>query len=99
MLGIPPPVSKDWDEMYFYEKVRHLVDKTSDFIISNADWWLPSVATGMILSVVLLGGPESTSQALGITLQSASPVIRAPPFSTPIQGPHGEKPEDPEDEF
>ncbi|CCW66153.1 unnamed protein product [Phytomonas sp. Hart1] len=85
--------------MYFYEKLRHLVDKTSDFVISKANWWIPSVVTGMVLSVVLLGGSEAASQGLGLALQTASPVIRPPPFSTSIQGPLGEKPDAEGDEF
>lgn len=97
MFGRPPAPQKDWSELYFYEKVHHLFDHTADFVVAHVNWWLPSVAVGMALSLFVLGGPEGPAQAAAITLPSITPVVRAPPFSSP-EGQHGAAPEE-EEEF
>lgn len=70
--------------MYFYQRVQHLVDHAADYLIKKVNWWMPSVAVGMALSVFLLGGPEAPAMAGAIVLPSLSPVVTAPPFATPV---------------
>ncbi|KPA76779.1 putative mitochondrial hypothetical protein [Leptomonas pyrrhocoris] len=98
MFGRPQAPQKDWGSMYFYEKVHHLVDHTADFVIAKVNWWMPSVAVGMALSLFILGGPDSVPQAASIILPSATPVLVTPQFSSPPnqQGGAG-APEDEED--
>lgn len=74
--------------MYFYEKVHHLIDHTADFMIAKSNWWMPSVAAGMALSLFLLGGPDALPQAASIIIPSATPVVVTPQFSSP-EGPQG----------
>ncbi|KAK7198846.1 Archaic translocase of outer membrane 11 kDa subunit [Novymonas esmeraldas] len=88
MFGRPQAPQKEWGNMYFYEKLHHLIDHTSDFVISKVNWWLPSVATGMALSLFLLGGPEALPQAASIVLPSVTPAITTPPFAM-AEGQHG----------
>lgn len=84
MFGRPQAAQKDWDDMYMYERVRLLVDSTADFIIDRVNWWLPSVAVGMLVSIGLIGGPEAPQQLASIFIPSAIPVVRAPPFASPM---------------
>ncbi|KAG5495001.1 hypothetical protein JKF63_02053 [Porcisia hertigi] len=96
MFGRPQAPQKEWGKMYFYEKLHHLVDHTSNFVISKVDWWLPSVAVGMALSLFILGGQDALPQAASIVLPSATPAVTTPSFATPegLQG--GAAPEDEE---
>ncbi|TPP55645.1 hypothetical protein CGC20_11195 [Leishmania donovani] len=90
--------TKEWGSMYFYEKLHHLIDHTSNFVISKVDWWLPSVAVGIALSLFVLGGPEALPQAASIVLPSATPAVTTPPFATP-DGPQGGAAPDDDEEF
>ncbi|AIO01336.1 hypothetical protein LPMP_330430 [Leishmania panamensis] len=97
MFGRPHALQKEWGNMYFYEKLHHLVDHTSNFVISKVDWWLPSVAVGIALSLFILGGPEALPQAASIILPSATPAMTTPPFASPEGLQSGAAPEDAED--
>ncbi|KAG8344321.1 hypothetical protein TRVL_04850 [Trypanosoma vivax] len=93
MFGCPPPPQVNWEDMYFYQKLRHLFDHASDWFISKADWWMPSVATGMVLSIFVLSGPNALPEGASIVLPTLSPVVRAPLFGTQAperEGPAGE---------
>lgn len=85
--------------MYFYEKLHHLVDHTVDAVIGKANWWLPSVAVGMALSLFILGGPDSVPQAASIVLPSMSPVIVTPPFASPENPQGGPAPPEEDEDF
>lgn len=97
MLGRPPSAQKDWDQMYLYERVHHLVDHTANFIIAKVNWWLPSVAAGVALSIFIIGGPEAPQQGMSLVVPSFVPVVRAPPFASPSPEGHGDAA--PEEEF
>lgn len=85
--------------MYFYEKVRHLVDYTADFVIDKVNWWMPSVAVGVAVSLFLLGGPEAPAQGAALVIPAISPVVRSVPFASPAELQHGGAPEEEELEF
>ncbi|EPY29643.1 hypothetical protein STCU_03378 [Strigomonas culicis] len=98
MFGRPQAPKKDWDELYFYEKVRHLIDHVSDFMVSKVNWWLPSVGVGMVVSLFVIGGPEAPVAAFSMASATLSPVVLTPPFATPEGAPSGPAPEE-EEEF
>ncbi|CBZ29837.1 conserved hypothetical protein [Leishmania mexicana MHOM/GT/2001/U1103] len=97
MFGRSHAPQKEWGNMYFYEKLHHLIDHTSNFVISKVDWWLPSVAVGIALSLFVLGGPEALPQAASIVLPSATPAVTTPLFATPDAPQGGAAPEDDEE--
>lgn len=98
MFGRPQAPQKEWANMYFYEKVHHLVDHTADFVISKASWWIPSVAVSMAVSMFFLGGPDALPQAASVVLPAVNPLITTPSFSSPEGERGGAGPAD-EEEF
>lgn len=91
------PAGKSWGEMYFYEKVHHLVDHCASVLINKVDWWVPSVAVGIVLSVFLVAGPEGPMQGVGMVVPSVTPVVRVPSFASPEGTPQGGAPEEDEE--
>lgn len=83
MFGRPPP-QKEWDDMYLFEKVQHLFDLCCDYVIGKSQWWIPTVAIGMALSVYLFGGAEGPVQSVMLASSALSPVARSPAFGTPV---------------
>eukprot|EP00331_Platyophrya_macrostoma_P003719 CAMPEP_0176431778 /NCGR_PEP_ID=MMETSP0127-20121128/15003_1 /TAXON_ID=938130 /ORGANISM="Platyophrya macrostoma, Strain WH" /LENGTH=100 /DNA_ID=CAMNT_0017813827 /DNA_START=51 /DNA_END=353 /DNA_ORIENTATION=- len=97
MFGRPAAPQKDWSEMYFYQKVQHLVDHGADWILSKTKWWIPSVAVGMTVSVFLLSGPMAIPEAMNLVGPIVTPSLSAPLFGNQMperEGMHGEDDEE-----
>ncbi|ESS64983.1 putative variant surface glycoprotein [Trypanosoma cruzi] len=101
MFGRPPAPQVNWEEMYFYQKLHHLFDHGSDWMISKLNWWIPSVAAGMVLSLFLLS-ENPIGEGAAITLPNFSPVMRTPNFGLQVPeregAPSDENEEDENDE-
>lgn len=95
-FGRRPNAIKNWGDMYFYEKLQHVVDTTSDYIISKCRWWLPSILVSIATSVFLFGGPEALSQGVSLASVAVQPHLSPISFSAPPDAPK-EMPEDDED--
>lgn len=89
MFGRRPTPQRNWGEMYLYEKVQHVADHSIDFVVSKCRWWLPSVAAGVLVSFVLLGGPEGLPQVFSLATTAASPVVSPVMFQLPKGVPEG----------
>lgn len=92
MFFKPPSSSKNWGDMFFYEKLQHVVDSTADFVISKCRWWLPCVAVSVVGSIFLFGGPEVPAQALSLASVVAQPHLSPISFAAPPNAhPDGEE--------
>ncbi|RNF15608.1 putative variant surface glycoprotein [Trypanosoma conorhini] len=93
MFGRPPAPQVNWEEMYFYQKLHHLFDHGADWMISKVNWWIPSVAAGMALSLLLLS-ENPVAEGAAITMPTFSPVVRAPIFGLQLPEREGAPPEE-----
>lgn len=82
MFGRPPPAApqKDWSEMYFHQKTMHLIDHAADWMFAKTNYWVPSVAVGMIASIFFLSGPMAIPEAMSLITPVLSPAIAPPLF-------------------
>ncbi|ORC90485.1 putative variant surface glycoprotein [Trypanosoma theileri] len=98
MFGRPPAPQVNWEGMYFYQRVHHLVDHAADWMVSRLDWWLPSIAAGMALSLLILSG-DPIAEGGAMVLPTLSPVVRTPSFGLQLPEREGQAPEEEEEEF
>eukprot|EP00796_Vickermania_ingenoplastis_P004168 gene4168-3009_t len=71
----PPAATKKWTDMYFYERLQHVVDHTADFLVSKCRWWLPCVAASVGVGFFLLGGPEAPTFAATFAAAVGQPFL------------------------
>ncbi|EPY39694.1 hypothetical protein AGDE_04234 [Angomonas deanei] len=83
MFGRPQAPPKDWDSLYFYQKVQHLVDHVSDFVVSKCNWWLPAVGLGMGLSILIFGGADGPASAVFMANSTLLPYRPPPSVQVP----------------
>lgn len=99
MFGPRPAPVKNWDDMYYYEKVQSVVDHSADFVVSKCRWWLPCVTTAVAASLFFLGGPEAPLHGFTLASTAMQPFLSPVIFQAP-RGMHGEgPPEDDEDDY
>ncbi|KEG13989.1 putative variant surface glycoprotein [Trypanosoma grayi] len=98
MFGRPPAPQVNWDEMYFHQRLRHLFDHGADWLVSKLNWWIPSVAAGMVLSLLVLSG-DPVAEGASVVLPTLSPVLRTPIFGLQMPEREGEAAEEDEEEF
>lgn len=79
----PPAASKNWGEMFFYEKFKHIVDSTGDFVISKCCWWFPCVVASAVGSIFLFGGPETAAQGFTLASVALQPTLSPVSFASP----------------
>lgn len=85
LMGAPKqaPVEKNWSEMYFHEKIHHLVDFGADVVFSYSKYWMPAICVAMATSIYVFGGENAVNEAIGLTFPVLSPTPVAPNFGTP----------------
>lgn len=99
MFGRPQAApQKDWYDMYFHQKLLHIIDHTADWMFAKTKYWIPSVGLGMAASLFLLSGPMAIPEAMQLVLPVLSPSLAPPMFGNemPEHGGHGEDDEDEE---
>ncbi|KAH9578322.1 hypothetical protein LSM04_002236 [Trypanosoma melophagium] len=98
MFGRPPPPQAKWEEMYFYQRLHHLVDHAANWMVARLDWWLPTVAAGMALSLFVLSG-DPVGEGGAVVLPTLTPVVRTPIFGMQLPEREGQPQEEEEEEF
>ena len=93
MFGRPQASApqKDWSELYFHQKLLHVIDHTADWVFTKVNYWIPTVAVGMAASILLLGGPMAPGELMSLTLPTLSPMLPPTSFGQqmPERGPGG----------
>ena len=72
--------AKSWGDMYFHERLQHLIDHGADFIISKSKFWVPVTAAGAALSVFMLGGPMGIPALMDLAQVVVVPMARPVAF-------------------
>ena len=81
MFGRPQaPAQKDWYDMYFHQKLLHIIDHASDWVFSKTKYWVPSVGVAMAASIYLLSGPMAIPEAMSLVIPVISPAVSPPMF-------------------
>lgn len=99
--GPAAPAGPKWEELYFHQKVKHLVDSAGSVIFDYSSWWMPAVAVSSAVTVVLFSGPIGIPQLLQAGTMIASPIPPPSTFGTEMPGQQGGAPQpdmDDEDE-
>uniref|UniRef100_A0A7S1R6M6 Archaic translocase of outer membrane 11 kDa subunit n=1 Tax=Neobodo designis TaxID=312471 RepID=A0A7S1R6M6_NEODS len=79
-MGMPQQPKTEWADMYFYQKLQHLVDSGADFVHSKMSWWLPAVGISMAGSLFLFSGGDIFNQGAMLLSHVALPHPTAPAF-------------------
>jgi hypothetical protein len=81
MFGQPQqPAPKDWADMYFYQKLQHVVDSTAEAVFARSSWWLPAIAVSMAGSLFIFSQGDILPQATMLLSSIALPHPAAPAF-------------------
>jgi hypothetical protein len=94
MFGMPQAAPKpDWADMYFYQKLGHVIDTGADFVFSKMNWWLPTVGVSMVASLFLFSQGDLIPQLSMLAMPVLLPHPAAPAFGQrmPQGGPDGEE--------
>lgn len=96
MFGRPQaPPQKDWYDMYFHQKLLHVVDHAADWMFSKTKYWVPSVGVAMVASIFLLSGPTAIQEGMSMALPILTPAIQPPLFGMQMpEGPGGDHEDD-----
>jgi hypothetical protein len=93
MFGRPQaPPQKDWFDMYFHQKLMHVVDHAADWMFAKTKYWLPSVGAAMAVSIFFLSGPMAIQEGMSLVVPVLSPALQPPMFGLAMpEGPGGEE--------
>lgn len=80
--------------MHFYERANHVAAKVSTLLTDKCKWWMPCVATSIVASLFLLGGPEWFGQLLTLGNVVVLPYLSPVPFQLPAGMPEPAEDED-----
>ena len=80
MGGPPPAPAIDWATMPWHQKVHHLVDHASDFIMTKYKWWMPSVGASMMISIVLFSPEGPIPELMNFAMTYGSPMVQSSVF-------------------
>jgi hypothetical protein len=83
--GMSTPAAKAWGDMYFHERLQHLIDHGADFIISKSKYWVPATAVGAAASLIMLGGPMGIPAILELAQAALVPMARPVSFGASMQ--------------
>lgn len=91
MFGRPQaPPQKDWFDMYFHQKLQHVVDHAADWMFAKTKYWIPSVGVAMAVSIFFLSGPMAIQEGMSLVVPVLSPALQPPLFGLAMpEGPHG----------
>lgn len=103
MFGMPPQQAPrpEWANMYFYQKVQHIVDTGSEAVFGKMKYWVPAIGVTMVASLFLFAAEDAIPQgtmlvaAVGLPHPSASVFGQKMPDGMP-PGPEGDDDEDDE---
>jgi hypothetical protein len=87
-MGAQQPKT-EWADMYFYQKLQHLIDTGADFVHSKMNWWLPCVGVSMAGSLLLFSQGDLIGQGMMLLSSVAIPHPTAVPFGQRIPSDHG----------
>eukprot|EP00759_Apiculatamorpha_spiralis_P041372 PhF_6_TR40027/c0_g1_i1/m.59398 len=99
-MGMPAPPPVDWGTMCWHQKVQHLVDTASDFVMSKYKWWLPSVGASIALSLVLFSPEGPVPEVMNLAMTYGAPSVQHSVFGRKMpsfEGPPGMGMDDEED--
>lgn len=97
MFARPQAVQKNWDEMFFHQKVEHLVDHASNWMFTKSKYWIPALSLAVAGSVYVFSPETAVPELMGLGLAIVSPVPQPPAFGVKL-GPTREEPAEDEDE-
>lgn len=81
----PQAGTSDWKELYFHQKVMHLVDHASDWVFGRVSG-AAGVAIGgaVVLSAFVFGGEAAIPELINLASAALSPVLAPPTFGVPM---------------
>lgn len=82
MGGAPP--KPEWGEMYFHQKLQHVIDTGADFVFGKMKWWLPCMGVSMAASLFVFSQGEFVPQAYMLLSAAALPHPAATAFGQRI---------------
>eukprot|EP00744_Colponema_vietnamica_P035895 GILI01062795.1.p1 GENE.GILI01062795.1~~GILI01062795.1.p1 ORF type:complete len:102 (+),score=7.55 GILI01062795.1:36-341(+) len=92
MFGARPQGSgKNWSDMFFHQKLVHLIDHGADFIVDKSKFWVPCVGAAMGLSIMLFGGENGLGDLFSLAVPVIMPSAQQSTFGQqmPQRGPEG----------
>ena len=94
-MGMPQAPKTEWADMYFYQKLQHLIDTGADYVQGKMSWWLPCVGVSMAGSLFLFSGGDIIGQGAMLLTSVALPHPTAVPFGQRLpaeaMGPGGDE--------
>ena len=90
MLGRPsaqnPSAEKNWTDMFFHQKLLHLVDHAADMLFEKVHYWIPVVGVGMTVSLLLFGAENPVGELLSLTIPVLGPIPQQTVFGREVPG-------------
>lgn len=72
--------SKNWSELYFHQKLVHLIDHSADFVVDKSKFWVPCVGAAMAVSIMLFGGENGINDVLSLVFPVIMPTAQQSTF-------------------